>query len=204
MALLGIVLAAGIAYTLWPNGEYRPIQPGERGTVGDALQAASQLDTGRPGLTPEKEAELGGAPAQAWTLGEMPATGPPTTLAGGEPLGTGDDGGRRRDVGPADDAGRERAVGAADERATRHRSAPRHRFVRPRPSPASPIPFPRQPHEPADKQGANPVTRMTRNLLAAVVAAGVVLAPMAAGAIDVNVGGTPATGPTARLSSMRA
>ena len=85
VALLGMVLAAGITYTLWPNGEYRPIQPGERGTVGDALQAASELDTGRPGLTPEKEAELGGAPAQVWKLGDVPATGPPTTLVGAEP-----------------------------------------------------------------------------------------------------------------------
>ena len=79
--LAGIVLAAGMAYTLWPNGEYRPIQPGERGTVGDALQAASELDTGRPGLTPEREAELGGAPAQAWTLGETPAQPPPPAEA---------------------------------------------------------------------------------------------------------------------------
>ena len=81
LALAGIVLVAGMAYTLWPNGEYRPIQPGEKGTVGEALHAASELDTGRPGLTPEREAELGGAPAQAWTLGETPAQPPPPAEA---------------------------------------------------------------------------------------------------------------------------
>jgi putative peptide zinc metalloprotease protein len=81
LAVVGMVAAAGLAFTLWPNGEYRPIQPGERGTVGDALQAASALDTGRPGLTPEREAELGGAPAEAWGLGEAPVETPTETPA---------------------------------------------------------------------------------------------------------------------------
>ena len=86
MALVGAVAAAGLAFTLWPSGEYRPLQPGERITAADALQAASSLRTGRPGLTPQREAELGGAPAKAWPLGEgqsqpapAPETGDPST-----------------------------------------------------------------------------------------------------------------------------
>jgi hypothetical protein len=70
LALAGIVVAAGLAYTLWPNGEYRPIQPGEKGTAGEIFEAVSAIGTGRPGLTPEREAELGGAPARAWTVAE--------------------------------------------------------------------------------------------------------------------------------------
>ena len=70
LALTGIVMAAGLAFTLWPNGEYRPLQPGERGTITDMAQSVSKLGTGRPGLTPEREAELGGAPSRAWTLAE--------------------------------------------------------------------------------------------------------------------------------------
>ena len=68
LAVVGVAAAAGLAFTLWPNGEYRPIQPGEKGTVGEIAKAVTALPTGRPSLTPEKEAELRGAPARAWTV----------------------------------------------------------------------------------------------------------------------------------------
>jgi putative peptide zinc metalloprotease protein len=55
----GIALAA---FTWWPNGEYRPIQPGERGTVASGLQAVQAVPTGRPALTREREKQLHGAP----------------------------------------------------------------------------------------------------------------------------------------------
>jgi putative peptide zinc metalloprotease protein len=54
--------AAFLAYTLWPNGEYRPIQPGEKGTIQGAVQQFAKVSTGRPGLTEERERALGGAP----------------------------------------------------------------------------------------------------------------------------------------------
>ncbi len=76
MALLVVGLAGSLAFTWWPNGEYRPIQPGEKGTVADAVAAVSSVDTGRPGLTPEKEAELEGAPTQAWDLSDGPTEEP--------------------------------------------------------------------------------------------------------------------------------
>ena len=72
LAVLGIATAAALAFLLWPNGEYRPIQPGERGTIAEAVEAVTAVDTGRPGLTPEREADLGGAPSQAWTVSEGP------------------------------------------------------------------------------------------------------------------------------------
>ena len=62
---LGVLLTAGLAlaaFTWWPNGEYRPIQPGERGTVSSGVQALGAIPTGRPALTPERAAELDGAP----------------------------------------------------------------------------------------------------------------------------------------------
>lgn len=59
------VLTAGVAgWVLLPNGDYRPIQPGERGTLQGGLQQFKAIDTGRPGLTEERQQELGGAPAQ--------------------------------------------------------------------------------------------------------------------------------------------
>src|SRR3954469_2198278 len=55
-------LLAFVGYLWWPNGEYRPIQPGEKGTVQGAVQQFQHIDTGRPGLTPQREEQLGGAP----------------------------------------------------------------------------------------------------------------------------------------------
>ena len=62
---LGLLLAGGLAlaaFTWWPNGEYRPIQPGERGTIASGVDAISAIPTGRPGLTRERAVELDGAP----------------------------------------------------------------------------------------------------------------------------------------------
>ena len=62
---LGVLLAGGLAlaaFTWWPNGEYKPIQPGEKGTVASGVKAISAIPTGRPALTRERAAELDGAP----------------------------------------------------------------------------------------------------------------------------------------------
>jgi len=64
-AVAGLALAAGLAWLWWPNGEYRPIQPGERGTLGDAVRAVGEIPGGRPALTEERQAELGGAPRRS-------------------------------------------------------------------------------------------------------------------------------------------
>ncbi|MFN2588283.1 MAG: hypothetical protein ABR613_09235 [Actinomycetota bacterium] len=63
--LVGGLLAAGAAaaFVLAPNGDYRPIQPGEKGTIQGSLTAATEISSGRPGLTEERSEELGGAPA---------------------------------------------------------------------------------------------------------------------------------------------
>ncbi len=55
--------ASLMAFTWWPNGDYKPIQPRERGTVQGALAQFAEIQTGRPGLTAEREEALGGAPA---------------------------------------------------------------------------------------------------------------------------------------------
>ena len=55
-------VAAGIGWILLPNGEYRPLQAGERGTISDSLEAVRELRTGRPGLTEVRARELDGAP----------------------------------------------------------------------------------------------------------------------------------------------
>ncbi len=88
--------AATAAFVLWPNGEYKPIQPGERGTVTGGVQALSKIETGRPSLPPERERELGTiqtersrndqidrsrseAPAPGTTTAETPTTSTSTS-----------------------------------------------------------------------------------------------------------------------------
>jgi putative peptide zinc metalloprotease protein len=51
-----------LGFIWYPNGDYRPIQRAERGTIQGALAQFRELPTGRPALTPQREQELGGAP----------------------------------------------------------------------------------------------------------------------------------------------
>ena len=60
VVLVGAAAIAGATWVLWPNGEYKPIQPGERWTLADSFEAASNISTGRPSLSETREAELGG------------------------------------------------------------------------------------------------------------------------------------------------
>jgi putative peptide zinc metalloprotease protein len=55
-------VTAFLGYLWWPNGEYRPIQKGEKGTVLGAINEFENVGSGRPGLTRERARELGDAP----------------------------------------------------------------------------------------------------------------------------------------------
>jgi putative peptide zinc metalloprotease protein len=68
---------AGVGWMWAPNGEYRPIQPGERGTLQGAVHELGAIPTGRPGLTRERQHELGGAPRQSeQQTGNAPSQAP--------------------------------------------------------------------------------------------------------------------------------
>jgi hypothetical protein len=63
--VLGVGAAGAVglaAFVWWPNGDYRPIQPTERGTIQAAVRDLRALPTGRPSLTVRRQRELGGAP----------------------------------------------------------------------------------------------------------------------------------------------
>jgi putative peptide zinc metalloprotease protein len=64
LSVLGTTAAviAFLGFIWWPNGDYKPIQPGERGTVPGAISQLSGVPSGRPGLTKERQHELHGAP----------------------------------------------------------------------------------------------------------------------------------------------
>ncbi|MDX6438541.1 MAG: putative peptide zinc metalloprotease protein [Gaiellaceae bacterium] len=55
-------MALVAAYVLYPNGEYKPIQADERGTLQGGVAQLSAVRTGRPALTERREQDLGGAP----------------------------------------------------------------------------------------------------------------------------------------------
>jgi len=82
--VLAAALAAFLGYLWWPNGEYRPIQPGEKGTIQGAVGQLEQIDTGRPSLTAQRQQELGGAPfvsANGGVYSPEPARQQPRTPA---------------------------------------------------------------------------------------------------------------------------
>jgi putative peptide zinc metalloprotease protein len=52
--------AAGFAaWIWWPNGEYEPIRPGERGTLSEVARSVTAIPSGRPAWTPAREQRHG-------------------------------------------------------------------------------------------------------------------------------------------------
>jgi hypothetical protein len=65
LVVAGTVAATALAaYTWWPNGDYRPIQKDERGTLQGGIKALSAVPSGRPSLTPQRAQQLHGAPSE--------------------------------------------------------------------------------------------------------------------------------------------
>ena len=50
--------AAGAAYIWTPSSVYRPIQPGEKGTLSGGFEQLAAVSSGRPGLTAKRAREL--------------------------------------------------------------------------------------------------------------------------------------------------
>jgi putative peptide zinc metalloprotease protein len=73
VAVVTAGLAATTAYVLIPNGDYRPIQTAERGTLQGGLRQFAEVATGRPGLTEKRKDELGGAPTERSKRGVGPS-----------------------------------------------------------------------------------------------------------------------------------
>jgi putative peptide zinc metalloprotease protein len=91
LGVAGLAAVVGLAWVWWPNGEYRPLQRGERSRLQDTVRATAQLSTGRPGLTEADATRLLGAPFQSQTDGSVPAGSAPattTTTTGGERVAT--------------------------------------------------------------------------------------------------------------------
>jgi len=65
LALATAAAAAGTVYVWLPNGDYKPIQPGERGTIQGGIAQLTSVQTGRPALTRKRSEQLRGAPTKA-------------------------------------------------------------------------------------------------------------------------------------------
>jgi hypothetical protein len=62
-AVTGVAAIAGAtAFVWWPNGDYAPIRPGERGTIGEMVSSVPAIASGRPSFTPDREQRYGSEP----------------------------------------------------------------------------------------------------------------------------------------------
>ncbi|HUR84529.1 MAG TPA: hypothetical protein VMY78_04230 [Solirubrobacteraceae bacterium] len=70
-----LAVAALAAWTWWPNGDYEPIRPGERGTLSEVASSVREIPSGRPSWTPAREKDFG----DKQTVRERKAPEPATT-----------------------------------------------------------------------------------------------------------------------------
>ena len=63
IAAVGSV-AAVTAFTWWPDGDYAPIRPGEKGTVVEAVRSVPEIPSGRPSFTPQQAAVYADVPTE--------------------------------------------------------------------------------------------------------------------------------------------
>jgi putative peptide zinc metalloprotease protein len=63
---LTVLIAAlsATVYVLLPNGDYQPIRPGERGTVGEAVRSLPAAPSGRPAFTLRRAAKFAPIPTE--------------------------------------------------------------------------------------------------------------------------------------------
>ena len=57
-----LALAGFAAWMWWPNGDYEPIRPGERGTLSEVASSVTQIPSGRPAWTPTRDVAHGEQP----------------------------------------------------------------------------------------------------------------------------------------------
>ena len=65
VAMAGVLaVLAATTYILLPNGDYEPIRPGERGTLGSAVRNLPAATGGRPAFTPEHATQVAPIPTE--------------------------------------------------------------------------------------------------------------------------------------------
>ena len=64
LLVAAVTSVATVGFLWWPRDDYRPIQPGERGTLVGGVRSLTDIASGRASLTPQRLRELGGAPTE--------------------------------------------------------------------------------------------------------------------------------------------
>ena len=110
---VGMALVAGFAaFTLWPNGDYRPIGPDDKGTVQSAVRSIESASSGKPSVESGSEGSGAETPAPGEPGAPEPGEGgaqpkssdeQPGAPAGGDEPGTGER--RRAPAGSDEPAG---------------------------------------------------------------------------------------------------
>jgi putative peptide zinc metalloprotease protein len=86
LMLVGSAAAVGfLVFSWWPGGQYKPIQPGETGTIQGGVAQLASYETGRAALTAEREDELGGATFVSDGLSREPEPAEEAEEPGSEP-----------------------------------------------------------------------------------------------------------------------
>jgi len=63
VVVAGVVAVGGVvAWQWWPNGDYEPLRPGERGTLGEVARSVAAIPSGRPSWTEARAAQFGDVP----------------------------------------------------------------------------------------------------------------------------------------------
>jgi putative peptide zinc metalloprotease protein len=88
LALATAAVAGVLVYNWLPNGEYRPIQPGEHGTLQGGLAELASVHTGRAALTPARRQQLHGAPTKASQTAPSTPKSKPAQVPGSPQTGT--------------------------------------------------------------------------------------------------------------------
>jgi putative peptide zinc metalloprotease protein len=83
---VAVATAAFAAYAWVPSSVYRPIQPGEKGTLAGALEQFAAIPSGRPALPEGRARELGNAPFRSDSVKpRVPANEAPASRPGTRP-----------------------------------------------------------------------------------------------------------------------
>jgi hypothetical protein len=122
VAVTGVAaVAAATAFVWWPDGDYEPIRPGEKGTLVEAVRSVPQIPSGRPSFTPQQAAVYATVQTERQrqaAAGVGHDADRPAPVTGAEPTPFEDDAGGEEDPASETDPGFDYPGGAEEPSAS--------------------------------------------------------------------------------------